>query len=284
MKAEKFAAGISAAALAMSVMTFAAAAEEPCVYFTAIKSALGQGFTVEPVSVPLYEGDKGVDVVKRAVGEDNVLLTESDYGAYITGFADTDTGAEIPAEIAAVCPEMTGRSRSGFLSAYDYTAESGWSFFINGEYAQVGISDYEPRNGDVLEFRFSVYGYGADLGIDNSVWGGAAALTEQIDASQLIRNCAAFPAYGEDPAETETFLRCMDTLAKYGITQEEINRADLSLTSGHGAEIPFSVPDNEGISSAEEKGSPDTGAGGIAVMLGAALLAGCAAVISGKVV
>ena len=83
MKAKKIVAGVSAAALAALTLSFAAAADEPTGYvsFTAVKSVIGQGFTVEPINVPLFEGDKGVDIVKRAVGDDGVVFTESDYGA-----------------------------------------------------------------------------------------------------------------------------------------------------------------------------------------------------------
>ena len=290
MKAKKIVAGVSAAALAALTLSFAAAADEPTGYvsFTAVKSVIGQGFTVEPINVPLFEGDKGVDIVKRAVGDDGVVFTESDYGAYITGFTDAATGAEIPSEVAAVFPEMNKRNNEGYLSAFDYTAESGWSFFINGEYAQVGIVDYEPQNGDVLEFRFTVYGYGADLGIDNSEWGGAAALTEQVDASELIKKCA----YAVDlKNDTPALREALDVLAKYGVSQSEIDSAAAALESAAEVLIPTTseeVSDDSGNEevdasvSAESKGSPDTGIGGAAVMFGVILLAGGAVAVSGK--
>ena len=151
MKAAHIISAIAAAAVmsAATVPAFAAD-EQEYVAFTAIKSTIGQGFTTEPVLVPIYEGDTGIDVVKRAA---DVQVIESDYGAYINAFADADLGTDVPAEITAVCPEMTGRTADGYLSALDYTTESGWSYFVNGEYAQVGIADYQPQDGDVLEFR-----------------------------------------------------------------------------------------------------------------------------------
>lgn len=290
MKAKKIVAGISAAAFAALTLSFAAAADEPEGYvsFTAVKSTIGQGFTVEPVNVPLYKGDKGVDIVKRAVGEDGVAFTESDYGAYLTGFADGDTGAEIPAEIAAVCPEMTGRNNEGYLSAFDYTAESGWSYFINGEYAQVGIVDYEPQDGDVLEYRFTVYGYGADLGIDNSEWGGAAALTEQVNASELIKKCADIIDSGND---TPALREALDVLAEYGAAQSEIDAAYAALISENMGEVTLTAEaapdksyDEEASTSipSESKGSPDTGVEGAAAALGVIILACGAVAVSRK--
>ncbi|MDE6030598.1 MAG: DUF4430 domain-containing protein [Oscillospiraceae bacterium] len=292
MKTGKIVAGITAAALSAMALSFAAAADEPTGYvsFTAIKSTIGQGFTVEPVNVPLYEGDKGIDIVKRAVGDGGVVFTESDYGEYVTGFADVDTGAEIPAEIAAVCPEMTGRNTEGYLSAYDYTAESGWSYFINGEYAQVGITDYEPQDGDVLEFRYTVYGYGADLGIDNSGWGGAAALTEQVDASQLIKAIAEIKQNDEQTAQSPAFVGAVEILARYGADQSEIDQSIFALVEELYAAEPIAAPleetePSDGQSAADDdggKGSPDTGIEGAAAAFGVMILACGAVAVSRK--
>ncbi|MBQ4165489.1 MAG: DUF4430 domain-containing protein, partial [Oscillospiraceae bacterium] len=169
---------LSASALcAMSAVAFAEDEPKGYVTFFADKATIGQGLVCEPEVVPFYEGETGMDIVKRAA---DVNAVDSDWGAYVEGFADTDTGAEIPAAIAAVCPEMTGRNTEGYLSSYDYTAESGWSWFLNDEYASVGISGYTPADGDVVWFRFTVYGYGCDLGIDNSSWGGNPALVEAV--------------------------------------------------------------------------------------------------------
>ena len=138
----------AATAAATSLCVFAQPAEKGTVYFAAVKSTIGQGVCVEPVAVPFYEGDSGIDIVKRAA---DVTVVESEYGDYITAFKDADNGADVPEEIKVVCPEMTGRSTEGQLTALDYTPESGWSYFLNGEYAQVGISSYEPADGDVVE-------------------------------------------------------------------------------------------------------------------------------------
>lgn len=264
------------------------------VAFTAIKSTIGQGFAVEPMLVELHEGDTGFDIIERS-GCD-FWFEDSDYGKYITAFGDTDTKSPIPDAIAEVCPEMTARDKDAWLQAADYTPESGWSYFINGEYAQVGIEDYVPKAGDVLEFRFTVYGYGADLGIDNSSWGGAAALTEQVDASQLIGLCAQVKDMGE--SDDSNYTAAMETLSKYGATQSEIDAATDSLAqslimpiAAQTSEQPEkSEPDkteSENIVITPEKKddtidkfNPETGAEGLAVVFGAVILAGGAIALS----
>ena len=291
MKFTKFAAGIAAAAL-LALTAVSAGAEtteaEPAGYvaFTAVKSTIGQGFTVEPVSVPFYEGEKGIDVVKRAA---EIQYSESDYGPYITGFADSgDEEIILPDEIAAVVSETTGRTAEGYLSSMDYTAESGWSYFVNGEYAMVGIGDYEPADGDVLEFRFSVYGYGADLGVDNSSWGGAAALNTQPDFSKLIKLCAAEP---ESTRESVEFTSAMEVLAEWGATQEDVDAAVQLLSDEARTVVDYDetvvesdddpVSDAASEEASEDKASPETGVEGMAVILGAAVLA-CGALALSK--
>ena len=174
MKTRRIMAAMLAAAASVSIAAAVSAEETPLGYvtFCADKAVLGQGLVTEPVNVPFYEGDNGIDIVQRAA---EVVVVDGDWGSYIEGFADTDNGAELPAKIAEVCPDIGGRNTPGYLSSFDYTAESGWSWFLNDEYASVGIADYVPENGDVMQFRFTVYGYGCDLGVDNASGGGSGA-------------------------------------------------------------------------------------------------------------
>ncbi|MCM1165095.1 MAG: DUF4430 domain-containing protein [Lachnospiraceae bacterium] len=252
-----------ATAAATSLSAFAAPAEKGVVYFAAVKSTIGQGVCVEPTAVPFYEGESGLDVVKRAA---EVTVEESDYGAYIKAFKDADSGADIPEEIKAVCPEMTGRSVEGQLSEYDYTSESGWSYFLNGEYAQVGISGYEPADGDVIEFAFTVYGYGSDLGLDNSSWGGAAALVPAVNAAELIKTAA------EADKTLAGYKAAVEVLGKFGAEQRELDAAVEAL-KGAPAEPETS-------SNANNANNVDTGVESVAVVFGAAVLAAGALAVS----
>ncbi len=250
---------LSAAVMgAAAVSACAEAAPEGYVTFYADKNTIGQGLVVEPVEVPFYEGDTGIEIVQRAA---DVLVAESDYGNYIEAFADADNGAELPAAVAEVCPEMFGRNTEGYLSAYDYTAESGWNWFLNGESALVGISGYEPKDGDVVAFRFTVYGYGCDLGIDNSSWGGAAALVELTDTSELAKLAAA----NKDSA---AYDGAIEVLGNFGASQADIDAAVEAFA--------------ESDADTSDKQSPETGVDGIAAVIGIATLAGAVLAASKK--
>lgn len=268
MKARKLLAVIAVlgASAAVSLSAFAEPAAKGTVYFAAVKSTIGQGVCVEPVSVPFYEGEGGIDVVKRAA---EVTVQESEYGDYITAFKDENNGAAIPDEIKAVCPDMTGRNTEGMLSALDYTPESGWSYFLNGEYAQVGISDYVPADGDVLEYRFTVYGYGSDLGQDNSSWGGAAALVTAVNAKELIKAAAT-----ADKSLPE-YKTAIEVLGKFGASQSELDSASKALTDAANS-APETSPasdSSEQTSVPDTTNNVDTGVEGIAAAFGAVVLA-----------
>lgn len=294
MNLKKIISAVSAAAVAVvsaGAMAAFASAEENTpagyVYFMADKTVIGQGFVTEPAKVPFYEGDKGVDIVNRAA---EVLTEDSGYGAYITAFADEDNGNDVPAQIAEVCPDMSGRSSEGWLSAYDYTPESGWTYFINDEYAQVGIGDYEPADGDVLHFAFTVYGYGADLGVDNSSWGGAAALKDQIKSAELVKLLAdnsAMLEEGDDAAYIYT--AAMEALAQYEATQEDVDNAVSSMQnySSGAAQVTAeptaeaaTVESEQAVISEPDKGSPETGVEGVAVAFAVVILAGAGIALS----
>ncbi|MGN0649635.1 MAG: DUF4430 domain-containing protein [Oscillospiraceae bacterium] len=287
MKAKSLVTSILAAAL-LGTASAAANAEESngTVTVVAEKTTIGQGFVFKPVQVELRDGDTGIDVVKRAAELSGVEVVYSDtgYGPYITAFSDTDSenGVYLPDEIAAVVTELSDRTAPGYLSAYDYTAESGWSYFVNDEYAMTGIGDYSPADGDVIRFSFSVYGYGADLGVDNSSWGGAAALITPAAKADLTRLCAQFDS--EDETEIYKYTNAMEVLAYYGATQQEVDEAyavlasdsTVDVESGEGTDNSSDEPAGDSAG----KGSPETGVEGAAAIGAIAILAGMALAVS----
>lgn len=314
MKLARIIAASAAAVVAASAVSLCPLAEdslpEGYIYFMAEKSTIGQGFTVEPTKVAFYEGETGLDVVQRAA---EVVTEDSGYGAYVTAFADTDYQTNMPSEITEVCPEMTGRNTEGYLSAYDYTAESGWTYFINDEYAQVGISDYVPTDGDVICFSFTVYGYGADLGVDNSSWGGAAALITMPKRAELIKLCAEAKEAGYE--ESYQYVGAMESLAIYNVPQDDVDSSIETITALLNGEVEPAYGEEAADITAEEdgtaeetattqevtsdltiestddaasadadssKGSPSTGVEGVAVAFAAVLLAGAGIALSKK--
>lgn len=224
----------AAAALAAAVPTAACAAETQAakeeqkgsVVLSVEKFTIGQGYILEPTEVPFYDGDNGLDLVVRAVGEDNVIITAGDYGSYITGFADDGSSeAVLPDYLTDLVDreKLTGRAQEGSLCEFDYTSESGFYFFLNNVSASVGLDGYSPADGDVVRIQFTIYGYGADIGVDNSSWGGAAAVSPAVNRDEITKLLAQAKAENID---------CKDELsaaADADITQEELDKAVESL-------------------------------------------------------
>ena len=71
---------------------------------------------------------------------------------------------------AANC-QMTDHDND-WLGEYDFTMDSGWLYFVNGEYMNVGMAGYFPADGDSVRLRFSLYA-GADVGAgqNGETWG-----------------------------------------------------------------------------------------------------------------
>jgi hypothetical protein len=84
-----------------------------------------------PVSMPfaVASGAKALDAIKVAVGETNISTQEfSGLGAFVTGFFGVQA-----------------------------QGNNFWEFRVNGESSDVGVSSYEVKEGDVLEFRYASF-------------------------------------------------------------------------------------------------------------------------------
>jgi hypothetical protein len=134
------------------------------------KFTLGQGYLVEPVQVPLYTSDNVASVITRLLGDGNYRNTGSVESAfYLSKIKDDSTDpVNIPAYITEnggpSNTDNNGKSDPDWLGEFDYNSMSGWMYFVNNAAASVGSSDYDPRDGDVIRWQFTVYGFGGDLG------------------------------------------------------------------------------------------------------------------------
>ena len=212
----------------MATMTCASvSADGPDGYVTVSveKFSIGQGYVSEPTRVPFYDSDNGIDIVKRAVGEDKVIVTDSSWGSYISGFSDVNGETHLPDCVAAVVDvtALTGRADENVLAEFDYTSEGGFIFFVNNTSSAVGISDYAPNDGDVISFRFSIYGYGSDVGCDNSGWGGSPSLIGTVDRTEATKLIAEAKEAGVDVADEMAVVADLDS------TQEEIDAVSESI-------------------------------------------------------
>ena len=106
--------------------------------------------------------------------------------------------------------------RNGWLGEFDYYRMSGWMYSQNNVFNGYGIAKATPKDGDVLRWQFTLYGYGADLGsrlMSNPVVVAANkdALTRQIGEINAAANKAEILAKeGMQAAYDHAYALLMD--------------------------------------------------------------------------
>lgn len=217
------------------------------------KFTLGQGYIIEPVRVPIQEGDNAAEVIAELLGEERNRhggTVESNF--YLSGVYDPSAGeVNIPAYIVQAiggAGEIGDRDNADWLSEFDYSEQSGWMYAVNNTFPNVGSSETFVEDGDVIRWQFTVYGFGEDLG--NNFEGPSTliqpankdALTKQvaeinshIDKTEILAEDAVRLAYDnayDALTNMESSQSVVDT-ALAGLVEaldesEEVNTAELT--------------------------------------------------------
>ena len=192
------------------------------VYISLDVNTLGDGFLYEPMKVPFNAGENWATVTDRFLGTTNYVntgsLTDSFYMASMK--LPRDINVNIPQIILDEIgtPSSGGKNQGELLSQMDYGSGAGWMYTTNNEMASMGASDWFPHDGDVARWQFSVYGWGADLGVDSG-WG-SPPLFIAADKSELTKLVA----------EINSASNKSELLAKSGV-QIAYNNANAALTN-----------------------------------------------------
>lgn len=136
-------------------------------------TTIGLGYVIAPETVEIYQGENGAHMLDRLLKNhgydyDHTGTLESSFylsAIYKPGIV---TNPVIPADLA----ELLERDMERFdpddflpdsLGEFDFTNGSGWMYSVNGNYPNVGFSDYIFKEGDEVRIRFTL-AYGADIG------------------------------------------------------------------------------------------------------------------------
>ena len=168
----------------------------------------------------------------------------------------TDKSGPIPASKYAT-------DRAGnYLGEFDYYSMSGWMYSVaetgkneDGTFSElsapsfpgVGAAQWRMRDGEIVRWQFTVYGYGADLNADNSAWGQGSITGNSGDKTELTyeiammreayKNSSTEKSYeaGDDKLETSRiYTNVFDgVLCNPLATQEQLDTAvaDLDLVA-----------------------------------------------------
>lgn len=141
---------------------------------------VGLGNLLGPEAVEYYQGESMASVLLRVLDENGFdwrNIGEANSGFYLRsiGRSGLTAGAAIPEELLAHLTEVNSQLTehdNDWLGEFDFTMDSGWLYFVNGEYMNNGMSAYFPADGDVVRLRFSLYA-GADVGAgqNGETWG-----------------------------------------------------------------------------------------------------------------
>ena len=169
-------------------------ASKGTVTLTVERFTIGQGYFVEPIKVPFEAGDNGATLLKKAIGAENFVGADS----YLEAIKGADLGLDkvkIPEYITEISKnEVTTEAAKEYgndsngpeaLGQFDYSRYSGWMYFVNNKAPNVGITSYQPKDGDVVRFQFTVYGYGTDL--SGTTWGSTNPVVKISNKDQLTK-------------------------------------------------------------------------------------------------
>ncbi len=232
-----------------------AASEKPVdpsggyVTVTVEKFTLGQGYILEPILVPFDEGDNVAKVITKVLGSGNYRNTgrpESSF--YLSQVYDPNPGdVNIPSYIMDKIGSEFGRYEPDWLGEFDYSFMSGWMYAVNNIFPNVGASDTKVKNGDVIRWQFTVYGFGEDLGSSFDGSGGIIspahkdALTEKIaiinshpNKQELLSNESMRIAYGDaykalttmESSQSEVDAALEAVLAAYDALNRDVTEVD----------------------------------------------------------
>lgn len=149
-----------------------------------------------------------------------------------------------------------------YLGETDYLNTSGWQYSVgdktNGaaEFPGIGSSGWSLSDGEVVRWQFTLVGYGADLGADNTAWGTENILTVG-DKSALTWKVAELRSQYSD-ATLKTYEVYNAALAVLTDAEAEQGAIDAALADLNGLSIaaPEEVPDEKISITGEDSGNP----------------------------
>lgn len=137
-------------------------------------NVLGLGDLISPIKVPIYQGVNGAEVIAKLL-EDNGF-TYSNSGSLYESFylrriqkqglaiaSRVSIPQQLIDEINADGLEWKSQKYEDSLGEHDYCQGSGWQYSVNGSYIGYSLSDYYPKDGDVVRIRYTL-AYGKDIG------------------------------------------------------------------------------------------------------------------------
>ena len=216
--------------------------------------SIDKGYLIEPVLIPLYEGESAATSLVRLIEENgygvsytgsmtNGFYMSNIYGANYKGNKGTATkdldasGAHLDAGVAEADSNLEFDETDyteGSLGEFDYNYQSGWMYAVNGSFPNVGFSSYYLVPGDVVRVQFTV-AYGRELGGSGSLggsWGDLYPVANKDSLTALIAkvNSAKNAKELKEKQEVKDALsQAVIVLDELTASQEKVDEAEAFL-------------------------------------------------------
>lgn len=189
------------------------------------KFTIGQGFIIEPEYVDFYEGDNLATIFLRQlakIGRRYNYDGRTSFGFYISEISDPDRGpVQVPDYIKTMMEKSCNPSdpktqfhetdyTPDYLGEKDYYPQSGWMFAYNGAYPNTSASDIVPRNGDVVQWKFTLVTLGHDLDGDTKyLEANHLKALNRVRLYKLLAEVKRRPELLNDSAVKTAYDRCL---------------------------------------------------------------------------
>lgn len=212
---------------------------------------IGLGYMIKPTIVHTTKYTKASEVITDAIVENIKTKYGLDLKGYVTKhesepagtYAYMNTGsvlsdfylaqvywpnqqnAKIAQYILDVCGDKISETQvendkqGKYLGEFDYYNMSGWMYSISNigdsklpSFPGVGAAGWRLRDGEVMRWQFTVYGYGSDLNADNSEWGSASITGDSGDKTELTYKIAQMREEYKDASADKTYKSGDDKL------------------------------------------------------------------------
>ena len=209
---------------------------------TVEKFTIGQGYIVQPTKITIRQGDTAATVFEKVMKLNAYTYNGGigEYGFYVDSINNADSlKVDIPKEISSMPATKFGSAplnqkndgnklANKALGTGSYCGMAGWMFTVNNQFPSVAADQVNLKNGDLIRWQFSLYGYGADLGKDTSSYTSIPKVT-LANKDALIRELAAVNSKYYDYYRMTGFMTVYNQVvkvsSKYNATQAEVNTA-----------------------------------------------------------
>lgn len=165
--------------------TYRAANKGDCIGYAAFDIELftiSKGYLIEPVLVPVYEGENSARVLQRLIekyGYEMGYTGSLETGFYLSKIKNLPSGflkdVALEPTVATVDEVRNAFNPSAFidgeLGEFNFSRMSGWMYCLNNVFPNVGFADTYLSEGDVVRVQFTV-GYGSEIGGSGAMGGG----------------------------------------------------------------------------------------------------------------